>query len=97
MLCLSSYCYGYYDPAIDYDTLLPVQLLTAVFFGILFGFGIFMGTRTFYNSSDVVKAIHTAHKTQSGRLRKLKESHKKIDKGGRPKLPAKGKRGHRVS
>ena len=80
------------------QTLLPVQLLTAVFFGIVVGFAIFVSTRTFYNSSEVVRAIHIAHKTQSSKMKKLLkatvEKESKTKGGGqraRPKLP--GKRG----
>ena len=78
------------------QTLLPVQLLTAVFFGIVVGFAIFVSTRTFYNSSEVVRAIHIAHKTQSSKMKKLLKA--TVEKEGRwggqrarPKLP--GKRG----
>jgi len=102
LLCLSSYVCGYYDSTIDYDTLLPVQLLTAVFFGILFGFAIFTSTRTFYNSNEVIRAIHTAHKTQSGRIKKMikatSQGVKKSDKASssRPKLPSRRQKGHRT-
>eukprot|EP00041_Stephanoeca_diplocostata_P011582 m.191662 g.191662 ORF g.191662 m.191662 type:complete len:110 (-) comp18597_c0_seq13:167-496(-) len=56
------------------QALLPVQLLSAVFLGIGGGLSIFVLTRKFYHTGDVLKAMKMAHKSQASRLKKISKT-----------------------